>query len=92
MEIIQSWILRFFPKVHQVIYTLDTICDPNIMTLAQTVLEIFFHYLPLAYIEKNGKGSQFSHGFRKFYQQLIRLSTSRIQSVNQIHDPSLSGY
>ena len=29
------------PKVDQVIYTLDTICDPNIKTLAQAVLEIF---------------------------------------------------
>ena len=26
---------------NQVSYTLDTICDPNIMTLAQAVLEIF---------------------------------------------------
>ena len=30
-----------FPKVNQVIYNLDTICDPDIMTLAQAVLEIF---------------------------------------------------
>ena len=28
-------------KSYQVIYTLDPICDPNIMTLAQVVLEIF---------------------------------------------------
>ena len=40
-EIIQSWIYRILPKVNQVIYTLDTICDPNIMTLAQAVLEKF---------------------------------------------------
>ena len=33
--------LEKLPKVNQVIYTLDTICDPNIMTLAQAVLEIF---------------------------------------------------
>ena len=33
--------LENFTKVNQVIYTLDTICDPNIMTLAQVVLEIF---------------------------------------------------
>ena len=32
---------RILPKVSQVIYTLDTICEPNIMNLAQTVLEIF---------------------------------------------------
>ena len=29
-------------KVIQVIYTLDKTCDPNLMTLAQAVLEIFF--------------------------------------------------
>ena len=29
------------PKVNQVIYTLDTICEPNIMILAKAVLEIF---------------------------------------------------
>ena len=29
-------------KVNQVIYTLDSIYDPSIMTLAQAVIEIFF--------------------------------------------------
>ena len=33
--------LENFAKVNQVIYTLDVICEPNIMTLAQAVLEIF---------------------------------------------------
>ena len=33
--------LENFTKVNQVIYTLNTICDPNIMTLAQAVLKIF---------------------------------------------------
>ena len=28
-------------KVNQIIYTLDTICDANIITLAQAVFEIF---------------------------------------------------
>ena len=32
--------LQNFTKVNQVIYTLDTICDSNIMTLAQAVLDI----------------------------------------------------
>ena len=41
-DIIQSWIYRILQKVNQVIYTLDTIFDPNIMTLAQVVLEIFY--------------------------------------------------
>ena len=39
--LVQSLIYRILPKVNQVIYTLDTICDPNIMTLAQAALEIF---------------------------------------------------
>ena len=33
--------LENLPKVNQVIYTLDTICDQNILTLAQAVLEVF---------------------------------------------------
>ena len=33
--------LQNFAKINQVIYTLDTICMPNIMTLAQAVLQIF---------------------------------------------------
>ena len=40
-KIIQSWIYKILPKVNQVTYTLDTINDSNIMTLAQAVLEIF---------------------------------------------------
>ena len=40
-EIIQSHIYRILLIVNQVIYTLDTICEPNIMTLAQAVLQIF---------------------------------------------------
>ena len=40
-ETIQSRILKNLPKVNQVIYILDTICDPIIMTLAQAVLEVF---------------------------------------------------
>ena len=41
-EIIQSNIYRNLPKVNQFIYTVDTICVPNIMTLAQMVLLIFY--------------------------------------------------
>ena len=40
-EIIQSLIYKILPKVNQVVYTLDTIYDSNIMTLAQAVLGIF---------------------------------------------------
>ena len=39
-ETIQSNIYRILPNVNQVIYTLDTFCTLNIMTLAQAVLEI----------------------------------------------------
>ena len=39
-EIIQSNIYRILPKVNQVIYTMDIICELN-MILAQAVLEIF---------------------------------------------------
>ena len=41
-EIIQSNIYRILPKVNQVIYTRKIICEPNIMILAQGVLEIFY--------------------------------------------------
>ena len=39
--IIQSNINRNLPKVNQVIYTLETICVPNILILAHMVLQIF---------------------------------------------------
>ena len=39
--IIHASIYLILPKVNQVINTLDTIYDPNIMTLAQAVLKIF---------------------------------------------------
>ena len=67
-----------------VIYTLDAICDPNIMAIAQAVLGIVCSQACIGLYEKNIKGRQFSHGFRAFYQKLIRLSTPRIQPVNQI--------
>ena len=40
-KIIKSNCFGILPKVNQVIYTLDTICEPNIMILAQAVLDIF---------------------------------------------------
>ena len=43
-EIFQPNIYRILPKVNQVIYTLDAICEPNIMILAQAVLQIFVYY------------------------------------------------
>ena len=46
-EIIQSNIYRILPKVNQVIHTLGTICKPNVMTLAQAVLQVFCLQGPL---------------------------------------------
>ena len=40
-EIIQSNSFGILPKVNQVIYTLDTICEPNIMIIALAVHERF---------------------------------------------------
>ena len=40
-EIIRANIYRILPKGNQVIYTLDTFCMPNNMTLAQAGLQIF---------------------------------------------------
>ena len=37
-EIIQPNVYRILPKVNQVIYTLDIICEPNIMILAEVVV------------------------------------------------------
>ena len=65
-EIIQSWINRILPKANQVIYTLDTICDANIMTLAQSVLEIFFHKHQLGYNEKIEKGDNLVMDLQNF--------------------------
>ena len=55
---------HFSKKINQVIYTLDTICDPNIMTLAEAVLEVFCSQTLFGYNEKTGKGRQFNHEFR----------------------------
>ena len=43
-------------KVIKVIYTLETICEPNIMTLAKVVLEIFCSQASIVLYEKKGKG------------------------------------
>ena len=39
-EIIQPNSDRILPKVNQVIYTLDSICEPDIIILAQAALQI----------------------------------------------------
>ena len=40
-EIIQPNNYGILPKLNQVIYTLNTICMPKIMTIAQVVLQVF---------------------------------------------------
>ena len=44
------------PKNNQVIFTLDTICDSIIVTLAQAVLEIFSSQASMGNNEKKVKG------------------------------------
>ena len=66
-EIIQLHIKQMILTVNQVIYTLDTICELNIMTLAQAVLEIFCSegYL-LHKITKSEKGNTSVHYEKTF--------------------------
>ena len=40
-KLIQPNIYGILPKLNQVIYTLDTICVPKIMIIAQAVLQVF---------------------------------------------------
>ena len=47
---------KILPKANQVIYTLNTICGQNIMTLVQAVLEIFCSHASIGLYEKNRKG------------------------------------
>ena len=46
-EVIHSNIHRILPKVNQVIYSLDTIHEPNSIILAQAVRQIFCSQGPL---------------------------------------------
>ena len=48
------------PKANQIIFTLDTICDPNIITLSKACLRYFVHKLQLAY---NGKTEKENNSF-----------------------------
>ena len=71
-EIIQSNIYRISPKVNQIIYTLDTICMPSIMTIAQVVLLIFCSQGPLwvkcPSLKRGIIQSNFDRILRKFNQ------------------------
>ena len=69
--------LKNLPKVNQIIYTLDTICDPNSMILAQGVLEIFCSqasYIGML-LEKMERGDNSVMDLEFFFEKLIRSST-----------------
>ena len=83
--IIQSNIHRILWKVNQVIYIMISNCMPDIMFLAQAILQ--FGCFTILYA-KVGKGTQFSQIFTEFCQILIRSSTPWTQS----HNPSFRGY
>ena len=76
-EIIKPNIDRILPKVNQVIYTLDSICEPNIMILAQAVLQIFCWQgsIGLQYISRK-RGI-----ITEFYEKLIRSSVPSTQTI-----------
>ena len=79
IEIIQLNIYRNLPKVNHVIYTFDTVCMPNIMILAQVVLQIFCSQWSLwvKWMSKKGNNSvKYSQNFMK-----IRFSTLCTQIV-----------
>ena len=80
-EIIHSNVYRILPKVNQVIYTLDTIRMPNIMTLAQAVLQIFCSQCPLWVKCLSLKRGIIQSNFARISEKLIRWSTSCIQTV-----------
>ena len=66
--------LQNFTKVNQVIYTLDTICDPNILTLAQALLEIFCSQASLGYDEKRKRK-------REIIESLIYIILPKVNQV-----------
>ena len=71
------------PKVNQVINTLDTIYDQNIMTLAQVFLEIFCSqaYIGLRKMEKGDNFVMDLENFTKVDQVIYTLDT--------IYDPNI---
>ena len=86
--IIQKNIHRMLPKVNQVIYTLDTICEPNIMILAQAALDILFTRSFICSISKSEKG----HNSVYFSQNFMKCLSGHLHHVPKLyawyHDPS----
>ena len=72
MEIIKPNIYRILQKVNQIIYTLDTTCMPNIIIIAQRVLQIFSSQCPL-WVKCLSQKREiiFSQIFTEFYEKVI---------------------
>ena len=83
-EIIHSNIYKILPKVNQVIYTLDTICMPN-MTLAQAVLQIFSSQGPLwvkcLSLKRGIIQSNFARIFRKVNQVIYIMYPNCVPDI-----------
>ena len=92
--IIQSNIHRILPKVNKVIYTFDTICEPNIMILHQALLKIFCSQSP-SFVEclslKRGI-IQSTVLFTEFHEMFIRSSKSCTQTVRLISGSQLKWF
>ena len=66
-----------FSKVDRVIYILDTICMPNIMILAQAIIQIFCSQCPLwINFLSLKRGIIQSVNSQNFTKKIIRSSTS----------------
>ena len=69
-----SNIYRILPKVNQVIYTMDTIYEPNIMILALAVLQIFYSQGSIGLQWESRKNVELELVFVKHYAPNICLS------------------
>ena len=83
-EIIHSNLYKILPKVNQVIYTLDTICMPN-MTLAPVVLQIFSSQGPLwvkcLSLKRGIIQSNFARIFRKVNQVIYIMYPNCVPDI-----------
>ena len=75
MEIIKLFTgIEFCPKVNQVVYSLDTIYEPNIVILVQSILQILCSHGPLWAKCQNQKRGIIQI-LSEFYEKYIRWST-----------------
>ena len=82
-EIIQSNIYRILPKVNQVIYTLDTICEPNIIVLTQAVLQIFCSKVSIGLQCKSRKRDE--NGTKTGHNSAMRSPTEKKQKYRSTY-------